>query len=89
MKDNPKDARSATRMGWAYIEKGDNSGAVKAFRKALGIDSGRSEPHYGLGLAYQSLGRADAAREEYEQYLRIQPSSGDAAEVRAMLRSLD
>lgn len=89
LKDNPKDAQSATRMGWAYIEKGDNSGAVKAFRNALGIDSGRAEPHYGLGLAYQSLGRADAAREEYQQYLRIQPSSGDAAEVRAMLRSLD
>jgi len=89
LKKNSKDAVSATRLGWAYIERGDNSGAVKAFRRALGINSGRAEPHYGLGLAYQSLGRADAAREEYEQYLRIQPDGRDAAEVRAMLRSLE
>jgi len=89
LRANPRDAVTATRKGWAHIERGDNSGAVKAFRKALGIAPGRAEPHYGLGLAYQSLGRADAAREEYEQYLRIQPDGRDAAEVRAMLRSLE
>jgi predicted Zn finger-like uncharacterized protein len=86
---NPRDLTVATRLGWAYIEEGRNSDAVKGFRSALSINSSKAEPHYGLGLAYQGLGRADAARDEYRTYLRIQPDGRDAAEVRAMLRSLD
>ena len=89
LESNSKDNRSATRLGWSYIEQGDNSGAVKAFRTALGSNASAAEPHYGLGLAYQSLGRADAAKEEYEEYLRLKPDGRDAAEVRAMLRSLE
>ena len=46
------------------------------------------ESHYGLGLAYEGMGRNDDAINEYETYLGLAPNGREAMEVQILLKRL-
>ncbi|OSZ72637.1 hypothetical protein CAP39_04790 [Sphingomonas sp. IBVSS1] len=53
--------------------------AIAAFRTVLAVDAGNVAALNGLGVAYDRLGRADLARQHFEQALAIEPAAADIA----------
>lgn len=53
--------------------------AIAAFRTVLAADAGNVAALNGLGVAYDRLGRADLARQHFEQALAIEPTAADIA----------
>jgi serine/threonine-protein kinase len=52
--------------------------ATKAILDALRIDPDQPEVRISLAIMYQGLGRADAAREELQKVMKLQPQNDDA-----------
>lgn len=75
--------------GWANIELGRNSDAARHFEKAVSLRPSVAEGYYGLGLAYQSLGRTAEAITQYQRVIELDPNGRDTLEVKALLRQLE
>ena len=60
--------------------------AVQEYRQAIIIKPDYVRAHYKLGLALQSLGRADEARHSFDEVLRLAPQSNEAREVKGILQ---
>ena len=58
------------------------------YRKALEQDPGYAQAHKELGMTLRQQGQDAAARESFEQYLRLAPDAPDAGIVRGYLESL-
>ena len=55
-------------LGQIYLKKGDATLALGFLERALKLDPQNSYVHLFLGRAYQSLGRADDAKRQFEIY---------------------
>src|SRR4030042_3604004 len=77
--DNPLQTkvRGHRKSGHVYRSKGMYIEAVNAFRKALEIDPDDASLHYGLGLVYDHLGKANEASIEFARSAAIDPIYGD------------
>ena len=57
-----------------YFDLGQFDEALAAQREALALDPGFATAHYGAALVYLKRGQTAAAREHFEQYVRLDPS---------------
>lgn len=73
-------------LGYFYLDKGDASRALVEQRRALAIDPGLAEAHYGLGLALVATDPRGAA-EAFRTYLRLVPNGPWSEKARGELRS--
>ncbi len=60
-------------LGTALLAKGDTSGAIRAFRQAVALDSEAAGPALNLGALLQKKGRFNEAEELYWQIIRKKP----------------
>jgi tetratricopeptide (TPR) repeat protein len=62
-------------MGSLYAEKGNLTGAVEYFGKAVAHDPLNPSAHYNLSMAFELMGRSAEAREEMEKYRKLEASA--------------
>lgn len=66
---------AAYNLGFLAYDRGDLEDAVAWFTKALEHDGAFADAHFNLAMAYQELGRPEAARPHWKSYLRLEPAS--------------
>jgi len=72
-------------MGKLYLDRGMNDEAVRSFDQAVRIKSDYLPGLLGLGQAYQSSGRLDLAKQQYQKIVRLDPKSAEAVQARQFL----
>ena len=86
---HPDIAQAHYGLGRARAANQDSKGAVESFRRACELFPYFGAAHYALALAYQRLGKADRAREEFSLYERNKHDlPGVADRLRAELNKL-
>lgn len=90
--------RQAVELDPSYIEAWNNLGntladldqpslAIAAYEQALAIDPTYPDAHYNLAATLEQLGQLVKARQHWLEYLRYDPSSSWASEIRERLRA--
>lgn len=64
---NPNHVEAYITLGKGALRKSDYEEAVEALTKALELEPENRDAHYQLGLAYDHLGMAGKAKEEYRK----------------------
>jgi type IV pilus biogenesis/stability protein PilW len=72
-------------LGRLYLDRGMNDQAIHSFEEAVRIKSDYLPGMLGLGQAYQSSGRLDLARQQYQKIVRLDPKSAEAVQARQFL----
>jgi protein O-mannosyl-transferase len=72
----------------AYVEAGDDRGAVACYDALLRIQPAAPSYHYGRGCALSRLGQGDSARASFDRALALDPSSIDARINRGVLLAM-
>ena len=78
----------AYRIGYELLKKGDLDAALSTFEILQQQYPEYAPPFRASGLAYEKLGKVEAARAALERYLELAPSAPDAAKIRARLNDL-
>lgn len=71
---NPKEKKAFLELGYYYQERG-NPLAIQYYQNALRIDPKDKEIHYNLAKLYQDLGELEAAIQQYNALLTIDPKN--------------
>jgi len=82
---NPLQAAKEMKIGAFYMKKGSFKAAVRRFEEATKWDPNSADAFLHLGEAQSKLGNEKAAREAWEQFLKMQPDSKQAPEIRKKL----
>lgn len=64
-------------LGLVRFAKGDDGGALRAFRETVNLRPGHPAAHFQLGLLYEKRGQTDRAIDHYARSLAINPSMID------------
>ncbi len=83
----PDYAEAWNNLGIVRGELGDRHGAVVALRRALELVPHYADAHYNLAEALAVLGELDSARRHWRAYLRFDPNSRWADQVRRRLQA--
>jgi Flp pilus assembly protein TadD len=62
--------------------------AIPEYEEAIRLQPNEPIAHYNIAVALEAAGENARARQEYEAYLQLSPTSPDAGEVRKHLREL-
>jgi tetratricopeptide (TPR) repeat protein len=79
--DYPSGAAEAFRSGIRQLRARDMTGAVAALSAAVDSAPGWADAYYNRALAYEEQGRSNAARSDFQSYLRLRPGADDRGEV--------
>ena len=82
---NGRNARARSDLGHAYAALGRPDDAAAAYRAALAVDPKLAAAHYGLALLEERRGDAAAARRHFATFVRLEPRSYAAWQVRRRL----
>lgn len=82
---NPIQAQKEVQIGNYYFKKGNYRAAAGRFREASKWNENYAEAYFRLGEACQKLKDKAGARAAYEKFLKLEPDSKRAAEVRKFL----
>ena len=86
---DPESSGAALGLGSVAYRQAQYAAAVKYYRKALAAKgTTAADAHWGLGLAYDAMGKTVDARKHYNEFLRLAPDSGQAAVARTRLNYL-
>ncbi len=75
-------------LGFLYLDTGDPARAERAHRRAVALDPGMPDPHYGLALVLLGRGDRAGAAGELRAYLRLQPRGYWSLRAEEMLRAI-
>jgi len=76
-------------VGYYYLKDKNYRGAESRLQEALGIKPDSTEALIGLAQSQQKQGKRDAARRNYEAYLKLKPDGPDAENVRKALAQVN
>jgi len=79
---DPDSARIRSDLGFVYLYAGRVEDAIRSQRAALDRDPRLAQAHYGLGLALEKRGDGQGARREIAEYVRLEPRSYLAWQLR-------
>ncbi|MBI4689200.1 MAG: tetratricopeptide repeat protein [Nitrospirae bacterium] len=74
IKSNPLNPAPYVNLGFIYIDINMFDKAYEYLKKAIDIDYGFADAHYGLALIYKARGDIDTAKKHWKEYLRIKPA---------------
>ncbi|HEY3741227.1 MAG TPA: carboxypeptidase regulatory-like domain-containing protein [Bryobacteraceae bacterium] len=77
---DPTLADAFLQLGILHSARGDFSGAIGDYQKAVAAGTEDEQVHYRLAQAYQRTGEAAKAREEFAVYERLTKTAADEAE---------
>lgn len=75
LRENPRKLEARLSLGRVYFAMDRPEQAVAEYRKVLDAYGEYADAHYYLGLAYLKLQNVAAARESFNQVIRIRPNS--------------
>lgn len=78
----------AYRQGLQQFARGDTSGALQTFKASAAMNPDHAPTWRGMGMAYEKLGNAKAAKSAYAKYLKLSPNASDAEKIRARMEKL-
>jgi tetratricopeptide (TPR) repeat protein len=87
----PTDEQQAAKdidVGYYYLKDKSYRAAESRLKEALQLSPNNPAALIGLAQAQQKLGEGDAARQNYEAYLKIQPDGSDSEKVKKALAQL-
>ena len=71
---NPNDIKAWTQLGNLYFDAGQNTKAITAYEKSLGLDGSRPDVWTDLGVMYRRNGQPQKALEAFDHALRLNAS---------------
>lgn len=86
---NPGNPAAWSNLGFVSYDLGRLDDAVRAQRRALDLDPGFANAHYGLAQAAARQGDAGAERRHWEAYLKLEPRGTYSRRAREALDRLD
>ena len=69
-----QEATVLTAVGVGRLASGDSTGALTLFQRATTVLDDYAPAHYQLGLAFERLGRSDAARAAFARAAQLNPA---------------
>jgi Tfp pilus assembly protein PilF len=75
---NREEALKLLERGTALGQQGDLAEAAKALRRAVELDADLTDAHYNLAIAYRKLGQEDAAIQELQRVIQLDPRDFEA-----------
>ncbi len=87
-KMRPGSPRPWLGLGWAALDLGRNTEAVRAFKKVLSLDENLAEGEFGLAEALRYSGDKQQAIQAYKTYLKMAPNAKDAGTARRAIEAL-
>lgn len=84
----PDDYATQFNLAMALQARGDAQAAIPEFQRAITLAPGEASFHLSLGLSLEKAGRAADAVREYRQFLEMEPTSPDAAKLKAHIQVL-
>jgi tetratricopeptide (TPR) repeat protein len=86
--DNGKVAAQDIDVGYYYLKDKNYRAAESRLKEALELKPDSQVALIGLAQAQQKLGKSDAARQNYEAYLKLNPDGPEADKVKKALGQL-
>lgn len=83
-----KKAAEDIEVGYFYMNKKNYRAAESRLQEAAELRPGAAAAWVGLAQAQQKLGKDDAARQSYEEYLKLNPDSAGAEQAKKAMASL-
>lgn len=71
---NPSNPAPYCNLGFIYFDINNYEKALQYHKRAIETDRSFANAYYGLALVYRNLGRQDLAKENWQEYLRLEPS---------------
>jgi tetratricopeptide (TPR) repeat protein len=84
----PKNAGALFNDAAKLINNGDDAGAEKLLKQAVGIDEKFAQAHYELGMIYVRGGKSAEAKAALQKYLELDPKGKDASTAKEMMAYL-
>ncbi|HSC28030.1 MAG TPA: tetratricopeptide repeat protein [Vicinamibacterales bacterium] len=84
----PNDYVTTFNLALALHKSGDDQAAVEQYLQAIVLAPADASFRFALALSYERLDRKSDAANTYEEYLRLNPSAPDAAQVRERIAQL-
>ncbi|MBI5478921.1 MAG: tetratricopeptide repeat protein [Deltaproteobacteria bacterium] len=85
---NPRSAPALSNLGYVLLDLNRLAEALDFQRRAVEVDPGYANAHYGLGLIYQRQGLREQARTHLGRYLALSPRGYYARRAEMLLQSL-
>jgi tetratricopeptide (TPR) repeat protein len=86
-REAPEDARIPAELGRAYLTANRPADALAAFGRALALDPANPWNHNNRGVALAALGQTEAAHQDFEKALSLNPAFVEARSNLEKLRS--
>lgn len=83
-----KQAAEDIEVGYFYMNKKNYRAAESRLQEAAELKPDAAAAWVGLAQAQQKLGKDDAARQSYEEYLKLNPDSAGAEQAKKAMASL-
>ena len=83
---NPIQAQKEVQIGNYYFKKGSYRAAAGRFREAARWNESYAEAYFRLGETCQKLKDPAGARAAYEKFLKLEPETKRASQVRKLLK---
>jgi Tfp pilus assembly protein PilF len=83
-----KQAAEDIEVGYFYMNKKNYRAAESRLQEAAELKPDAAAAWVGLAQAQQKLGKDDAARQSYEEYLKLNPDSAGAEQAKKAIASL-
>ena len=83
-----KQAAEDIEVGYFYMNKKNYRAAESRLQEAAELKPDAAAEWVGLAQAQQKLGKDDAARQSYEEYLKLNPDSAGAEQAKKAMASL-
>jgi Tfp pilus assembly protein PilF len=74
-------------LGNLYSDQGVMSEAVRSFERAVTVNPEYTMGYLALGSAYQKMGRADKAAEQFRKVMALAPNTPEAVRAKQLLES--
>jgi tetratricopeptide (TPR) repeat protein len=88
LKHMPANAAQLFNEAAALINKGKDDEAEKLLKQAVAADEKLARGYYELGMIYVRAGKSAEAKSNLSKYLELDPSGGEAATAKEMLKYL-
>ena len=87
-KQLPNDPGLADTLGWVYVQKHQNDGAIQIFDRLVREYPTDSRYSYHLGVAYLQSGAKEKARRQFQSALASMPDEDTTRKIKALMASI-
>lgn len=70
-------ARANTRLGIAYMRRGDHELALEKLQRAVRQDPDYVDAHTGIAVLYEQINKPGKAKQHYEKAVKLAPENGN------------